>query len=291
MEFGDVGFPTASSNQTAGPLSVRTSLGGANVRFENWSGTLGGNFQDDDPFEASPAFAAVGGKVEWGAQAPTVLANFTAVGASSRVVAAFTVYSETPGTTFVVERSSQPTGPFTTAAALPCTGALSYVCVDDPLAPGSMYYYRLVEQAPGVSPRVLGVASAMPFAAGFATAPNVFEVGPGFPYATPQAAIDAAILGQVPGAVVRPPPGPAPRSPRRSRLAASRTGSPARLRRRSAPSRSPPRTAWPKRRRARAAKRRGPARPSGSSTSIRARAGRRRTRTRERRCKARRRPW
>jgi hypothetical protein len=203
IEFGGSGFPSASSNQTSGPLSVRTSLGSQTIRFENWSGTLGGDFQDDDPFEASPAFAATGGKVQWGAPAATVLSSFAAVGASSRVVASWTVSSETAGTTFVVERALQPQGPFAVAANVPCTGALGYSCVDSPAQPGTTYYYRLVEQAPGLAPRVLGTASATPFAASFASAPNVYEVGAGFGYATPQAAIDAAVAANVPGAVVR----------------------------------------------------------------------------------------
>ena len=52
--------------------------------------------------------------------------------------------------------------------------------------------------------RVLGTATATPFSASFAAAPNVYEVGPGLPYATIQDAVNAAANARISRAMSGP---------------------------------------------------------------------------------------
>jgi hypothetical protein len=182
-----------------GAANARASFG-TPIAFENFGGGFGGEAFDDD----------AAGRITWAAGSATALAAFTATPGATAVTLSFATTLEVDAAAFVVERREPPGGVFTfigeTPAAAAPGGGFGYQIVDGTAVASTAYEYRLVQRFTHGALLPLGVVSAQTLLLqpGAAAA---FGVGPGRSFATPQDAIDAALLLGAPRPIVRLAPG------------------------------------------------------------------------------------
>lgn len=182
----------ANSSAVVGAFNVRCLAGGG-VDLVNWTGAFAGSAFEDDP----------NGLVQWLPPVQTNLVSFVAQAGSEKVGLEWRVGSVEDAEAFVLECSDG--GPFAVVAVLTVDGGAIYQFVDQPRVAGTTYQYRLNQRLTHGEVALLGTASATPFAA--AAPANVLSVGPTGTHATPQAAIDAAVLAGSVDVVVRLSPG------------------------------------------------------------------------------------
>ncbi len=164
-----------------GTYNVRC-LGGSTVTLRNWTGAFAGSTFEDDP----------GNRIVWAPPVQTGVASFTSTAGPGKLQLAWTTSSEVDASAFLLEWSTSPLGPFSLVTELPAAGASTYGAVHTGLTPGFTYHYRLSQRLTHGAIVELATASGVPLSD--APPPGFLQVGGGGPFATIQAAIDAAVL-------------------------------------------------------------------------------------------------
>lgn len=186
----------------AGAKNVRSAFG-TPLLFTNGAGAFTGAAFEDDPTN----------RIGWGSAPPTQLAAFVAVPGASVVTATWVTSAETDADAFVLERRQPPATTFSYVGEEPAAGfggqGAAYTHSDTTVASGVAYEYRVSVRLTHGALVPLGTTTAQTLllAAGAA---NVFGVGVGRSFATPQDALDAAQLLGAPRPIVRLSPGTYP---------------------------------------------------------------------------------
>jgi hypothetical protein len=186
----------------AGAKNVRSAFG-TPLLFTNCVGPFTGAAFEDDPTN----------RIGWGSAPPTQLAAFVAVPGASVVTATWVTSAETDAAAFVLERRQPPATTFSYVGEEPAAGfggqGAAYTLSDTTVASGVAYEYRVSVRLTHGALVPLGTTTAQTLllAAGAA---NVFGVGVGRSFATPQDALDAAALLGAPRPIVRLSPGTYP---------------------------------------------------------------------------------
>ncbi len=163
----------------AGVFNVRTLANSAPISFTNFTGAWSGPGFENDPSNL----------ISWTAPEHTTLANFRVQQGAELATISWNTTVEYDVSIFILERSTNAGGPFTTVFQhLPGSGGYGYA--DAPLVANTTYFYRLSERLTHDVINVLANGSVVPYSSG--PPANVYKVGGGGPFATIQAAINAA---------------------------------------------------------------------------------------------------
>jgi hypothetical protein len=175
----------------SGVFNARSAAGSLPVSLTNWSGAFAGPSFEDDP----------NGLITWNTQTAPVLASFSAFPGPDLVHLVWHMTSQAGVASYTVRRAASQAGPYAVAVTLPAAGN-DYGAPDQPLVPNQPKFYLLYAVMSGGDSMLLGSGSATPYSS--APPPNVYRVGGGGPFATIQAAINAATD---PSSVVQVMPG------------------------------------------------------------------------------------
>jgi hypothetical protein len=176
-----------------GAFNVRAPFG-TPVSFTNFGGAFGGEAFDDDPQ----------GRATWNNSQQTTILGFLAQPGPSVVTVSWITGVEIDAASFIVEKRELPAPTFDFVAEV-AAGAL-YQVSDFAVLPSTSYEYRLsVRLTHGAVLPLATQLAQTPLLLG--AAPNIFGVGAGRSYATPQAAVDAALASGAASATVRLAPG------------------------------------------------------------------------------------
>jgi len=175
IEFRYVDFEDPAA---VGANNVETLVRGAVATFVNSEGSIAGEAFDFDPLE----------QVAWLTDA-TTLDGFAAAAGLMEVDVSWTSTLEVDLVQYVVQRATDPAGPFTTVFTTPAVGPSSYGFLDTDLVANQTYVYRLFGELTHGELDLLAEDTATPF--GGDLPPNVLDVDPvDGTYADIQAAID-----------------------------------------------------------------------------------------------------
>jgi hypothetical protein len=161
-------------------FNVKTSASSLPVSFTNWGGAFAGPSFESDP----------NGLITWNVQAAPVVAAFVVDPGAELAEVLWTMASQTGVASYQVRRATSAAGPFPVIASLGLAGP-GYGFIDQPLPANQARFYLLYATLTGGESILLGSGSATPYSS--APPPNVYKVGPGAPFATIQAAINAAV--------------------------------------------------------------------------------------------------
>ena len=147
-----------NSLSAAGVASVRTSLASAVLTLVNWSGDLAPDAAtaeafDDDPGESSPPELIL-----WLQSQASDVQDFVALPGPGHAIVSWTTLSEIDSDAFVVQRSPEPPGAFTTVGERPSAGSGSYSLADHGIQAQTAYRYRLLERLTHGELRYVGEA-------------------------------------------------------------------------------------------------------------------------------------
>jgi hypothetical protein len=163
----------------AGVFNVKTVASSAPVALTNWTGAYAGASFENDP----------GNLIAWNPPQQTSLSFLVEPGAELTEITWSSV-TLVDYTSFELRRATSPSGPwqmiFETDVVLG-----SYAWIDEPLVPNQTYWYELHQRLTHDPWILLATGVATPYSSG--PPPNVYKVGAGAPYASIQAAVDAAV--------------------------------------------------------------------------------------------------
>ncbi|HYC78887.1 MAG TPA: hypothetical protein VEI02_14775 [Planctomycetota bacterium] len=189
-------------------LDPASAPGAANVRapfgtpvvLAGATGAFAGEPFDDDPAN----------RVTWATLPAPAASSFVATPGPFSVALVWTTVAETDVERFDLERRDLPAGDFAVVHAPTAAGPSTYAFLDQPLPGGQPYEYRLSAVLTHGASVVLGLASATTSFLAAPLPPNVLSVGPTGDYATPAAAVAAALALGTGHATVRLAPGTYP---------------------------------------------------------------------------------
>jgi len=164
-----------------GTFNVRV-LSGSNIDFTNSGGNLSGPAFELDPFSL----------IDWTLNL-TTLSGFTGLAGADQVQIDFNTSAEVDVLSFLVERSTSPSGPFTTLVELPAVGPSAYGHLDTTVVGYTTYTYQISQRLSHGGTMSLGQSIVTPWST---TLPaNMARVGPGGDHADIPSAL-AALAGQ-----------------------------------------------------------------------------------------------
>jgi PKD repeat protein len=121
---------------TPGVFNVTTVPTSQPITFVNFGGDLSGETYENDP----------GTLIVWADPQNTELLSFTGTSAIEEVTLDWMTATEPDVDAFVLQRATDPSGPFETIATVPATGPGLYQWRDQGLDPQTTYTYRLNER-------------------------------------------------------------------------------------------------------------------------------------------------